>query len=428
MKILLVLNKPNREIPIMESIKKEILLLDSKANVEIQEMCTPVFNRFVFKFKPDVILTFPFTCEGGSRWYYIFKYFLKSKILSLRAEGAVDFSSEYNVDWSVGFDKYGASIVDQEVFWGEKLATVAGRKLVGQRKLSSMDRVKIVGYPRLETYFNNVPKPVLPSRISDKISRYEKNRRILFISGFHLANYSKQDLFDAKDLNAENKLDELLEAVEITKKFRSDWTRKVITVADENPDSLIILKKHPIEKKEDYKTLENKHNLLFIYEDIQIDEIVPHVGIFFHYGSTALIDAYLSKVPAVYVYSNKNKHWYSDLGWPSNKRIEVEEINSAVKEYMDGKIYYESSPAIQKIMYDVFNLTEGITYEPSKEIAKLLLDPTPIQEISLFDKYFLSAAFFAVFNPVRWKFVGLYRRIVKMLKIIPNKFTKVTHQ
>ena len=41
MKILLVLNKPNREIPIMESIKREILAINQDAVIEIKEMCAP---------------------------------------------------------------------------------------------------------------------------------------------------------------------------------------------------------------------------------------------------------------------------------------------------------------------------------------------------------------------------------------------------
>ena len=130
MKILLVLNKPNREIPIMESIKREILAINQDAVIEIKEMCAPGFNKFVFKFKPDVILTFPFTCEGFSRWYYLFKMFLGVKIISLRAEGVVDFSNEYNVQWAVGFDNYGSTLVDCELFWGGKLAQGVGQQLL----------------------------------------------------------------------------------------------------------------------------------------------------------------------------------------------------------------------------------------------------------------------------------------------------------
>jgi surface carbohydrate biosynthesis protein len=414
MKILLVLNKPNREIPIMESIKEQVLCLRPDAVVEIREMCTAGFNGFVFKFKPDVILTFPFTCEGFSAWYYLFKVFLGVKIISLRAEGVVDFSNEYNVQWAVGFDKYGKNLVDNELFWGEGLAQVVGRLLMRQGKLSSMERVKVVGYPRLETYFeeNSKQSPAMPLRIKQQLANYEKARIVLFITGFHLANYTKQNLFDAKDLDAENKLDELLEAVEISRRFRSEWIANIIAAATENSDALIIAKKHPIEKREDYIAFEGVDNILFIHEDIQVDEIVPYAGIFFHYGSTALVDAYLSKTPAVYVYSKKNKHWYSDLGWPASMKIEEQETPQVVRKFLAGEISSATDDSrIKQVLKDIFNIEEGKPYKPSMEIAKIILDPVPPQKIQIYDPYFLRVIVSMIYARTFGRFVNLIRKI-----------------
>lgn len=411
MKVLLVLNKPNREIPIMESIKREILSIDRNAVIEIKEMCVPGFNKFVFKFKPDVILTFPFTCEGFSRWYYLFKKFLGVKIISLRAEGVVDFSSEFNIQLHVGRDDYGTTLVDYELFWGGKTANVIGQQLSQQRKLSSMERVKIVGYPRLEAYFgdNDYHKPVLPLRIKQKLSDYKQEQIILFVTGFHLANYTKQNLFDAKDVNVENRLDELLESVEISKRYRSEWIANVITAANENPHALIIIKKHPIEKKEDYEAFMDIDNILFVYEDIQIDEIIPYASLLFHYGSTALVDSYLSEIPAIYVYSLKNKQWYSDLGWPSSLRVEVNDIPITVKNCLSGNLKFEITSDINHVLKEIFNIEEGKPYRPSTEIAKIILDPVPPQKIKMTDPYFLSSLAYVILSPV-------YLRIVHRLK------------
>src|SRR5574341_349 len=153
MKVLLVINKPNRETRIMESIKEEILSINGDARVEIWEMCTPVFNRCVLKFKPDVILTFPFTCTGFSAWYYIFKFFFKCKVLSLRAEGVVDLSSAYNIQWAIGFDQYGKYLVDYELFWGTLVGESIKHNPPTQINLSTINRVKTIGHPRLEFYF-----------------------------------------------------------------------------------------------------------------------------------------------------------------------------------------------------------------------------------------------------------------------------------
>jgi len=402
MKILLVLNKPNREIPIMESITREILALRPDAEVEIREMCTPEFRRFVFSYRPDVILTFPFTCEGFSRWYYIFKILFGSKILSLRAEGVVDFTSEYNVAWAVGFDRYGKSLVDYELFWGEKLARAVGERLLLTSKISSMERVKAVGYPRLEYYFDHMQEQPteLPARIKQKLACYNRSNTILFITGFHLANYTRQSLFDAKDLDAGNNLDELLEGVELSKQFRSEWSENIVKTASENPNCLIVVKKHPIEKKEDYDVFLDIGNILFVFEDIQMQDIIPYVGVLFHYGSTALVDAYLSKTPSIYVSSARNKQWYSDLGWPSNLKIQVEGVPAAAKDYLNGLIQFEPTPEINKVLKDIFNIEPGKPYIPSQEIAKILLGQEPPQKISYFDKYLWMSVVGTVYHSI----------------------------
>lgn len=420
MKVLLVINKPNRETRIMESIKEEILSINGDARVEIWEMCTPVFNRCVLKFKPDVILTFPFTCTGFSAWYYIFKFFFKCKVLSLRAEGVVDLSSAYNIQWAIGFDQYGKYLVDYELFWGTLVGEAIGQNLLKQGKLSSMNRVKIVGYPRLESYFKEEPvshSQYLPARAAEIMKRYVLNKTLLFATGFHLANYSRQNLFDARDLDAENRIDELLEAVEITKRYRQAWIDYIIQTAARNPDMLLIVKKHPIEKKEDYVAFENIPNILFIYEDIDIQYIVPCAGLFFHYGSTSLVDAYLSRVPSIYVYSTNNKSWYSDLGWPSSKKIPVSEIASLVNEYVERGIPFVLTQEIRTVLKNVFDIEEGKPYNPSGKIAELILDRDPAQKIHMYDVHLWRSFLLIVVQGAR---PLLARVIKKLFRMDPN--------
>lgn len=393
MNILLVLNKANREMPIMESIRKAILLQRPDAKVAIREMCVPGFTRFVLRFRPNVILTFPFTSEGFARWYYVFKFIFRSKIASLRAEGVVDFSAAYNVQWAIGFDRYGKYLVDYELFWGRKLAEVVGGQLVHQNKLSSMERVKVVGYSRLESYFSENPTPAtdLPHRILDRLKKFDRSKTLFLITGFHLANYTERDLFDAKDLDAENNLGKLMQAVNLTRRFRSRWIENVMASAIQNPDALFVVKKHPIERRDDYAQLESVNNILFIYEDIQIQDVIAYSGIFFHYGSTALVDAYLAGVPAIYVYSKDNGEWYSDLGWPSAMRIEIQDMPATVQQFLSGMPITASNPSVEMVLKDIFNIKRGRPYRPSWDIAKILLDPSSPQRIPLTDPYLWRA-------------------------------------
>lgn len=416
MKVLLVINKPNRETRIMESIKEEILSIDDDAQVEIREMCMPFFNRSVLKFKPDVILTFPFTCTGFAAWYYLFKFLFKCKILSLRAEGVVDLSSAYNIQWATGFDRYGKYLVDYELFWGSQIGEAIGQNLLKQGKLSSMDRVKIIGYPRLESYFKKETTARfqdVPARVLETIRRYPANKIILFATGFHLANYSRQNLFDARDLDAENRIAELLDAVELTKQYRQAWIDSIIQTASWNPDLLLMVKKHPIEKREDYSTFGSVSNILYIYEDIDIQHIVPCASLFFHYGSTSLVDAYLSKVPSVYVYSN-NKSWYSDLGWPSSRKIPVTEIASSVNEYVERGIPFVLTQEVRTILKNVFDIEEGKQYMPSRKIAELILGRDPAQEIHLTDVHLWRSFLLIVIQVARPQLARVIKKILRM--------------
>ena len=147
------------------------------------------------------------------------------------------------------------------------------------------------------------------------------------------------------------------------------------------PRVLLIVKKHPIEKREDYRILEGYSNVLYIYEDVDINCIIPFVGLFFHYGSTSLVDAYLSEVPAVYVYSKLNKSWYSDLGWPSSRKTDVAQINQMVQEFKTKGISFVRTEEIKAVLKNVFDIEEGKPYNPSKKIAELILSQEPAQSI-----------------------------------------------
>lgn len=78
------------------------------ARVELHELVRPDFNAFVLRFPQHVILTYPFTCVGFSRWFYVFKLLLRCRVVCLRAEGVVDLSSQRSIDWATGYDTYRA--------------------------------------------------------------------------------------------------------------------------------------------------------------------------------------------------------------------------------------------------------------------------------------------------------------------------------
>lgn len=418
-KIMLVLNNPNREMSVMEAIKNEIIAIRPDSQVNILEMCTPTFNEEVIKFKPDVILTFPFTCVGFSKWYYIFKLLHNSKLISYRAEGIADYASEYNIEKHVGYDKYGKNLVDYEVFWGCKMADVVGQALVSQGKLSSALRVKYTGYPRLEHYFQDRPDysiTKLPVRIKQKIEMYSKNDIILIVTGFHLANYTKNDLFNARDLDAENRCDELLAAVILAKLFRQEWIDNIIKTAMEHPRQLFVVKKHPNEKKNDYEVFDNITNVCYIHEDIEVNDLMSLAGLFCHYGSTTLVDSYLTKIPSIYLHSENKvtNTWFPDMGWPSSRAIPISSLSAGVAEYINKGLTFDAIPAVKQVLKDMFNIEEGKPYHPSREIAELILNQEPPQKIPLNDIYLWKSLVLVTFEFVLRRMILTVKKILGM--------------
>lgn len=414
MKVLLVINKPERESQIMELIKREILILKKDAIVEIREMCTPKFNRFVFGFRPNVILTFPFTCEGFSQIYYLFKILFGVKILSMRAEGVVDFDSEYEIERCVGYDDYGNNLVDYELSWGEKFARIIGEKLVEQDKLFSLDNIRAVGHPGLEDYYSQEKNDtLLPLRLLESLKNYKKKNIIFFVTGFVMADYTRKNLIDARDMGGEDKIDIALEGVEIIKKLRVDWIKNIVITAKENTDALIVVKRHPLENKAQYKeSFKGIDNILYIYESISISDIISYVGLYIHYGSTSLIDTYISKTPSIYASAHYNKQWYSDLGWPSSLHVDINEIPVAVKTFRKGHLLFNMSDEVKQVMKEMFNIEDGKEYTPSKEIAKVILDPVLPKKIKYTDPYLLRALGSIFYTYTFGRFVNLLKKYI----------------
>lgn len=378
MRILLVLNKPNRELPTMQAIRHELVSLRPDARVEIKDGCEPDFNRFVLGFRPHVILTYPFTCSGFSRWYYLFKLLCGSRVLCLRAEGVIDLDSPKSVEWAVGYDRHGTGLVDLELFWGWRVAQAVGLQLVEQRRLASPDRLRVVGYPRLEAYFSpNGRSPSLPARVDARLQGASRSATLLFVTGFHLANYTREDLFRAGDLDAARNLDALLASVEGSRRLRDAWIAAVRAAATRHPEALILLKKHPIERPPDYDTLSDLPNVLVVWEDVEVQDLIPSVSLLFHYGSTVLVDAWLARVPSVFLSTSESGTWYKDLGWPSTLRADVSEVPELVGRHLSAGIPLREDPAQARILEEVFGVVPGRPYAPSREIARLLLDPGP---------------------------------------------------
>ncbi len=394
-RVLMVLNKVERELGVMNAVKREIAALRPEVEVRILPYDAKFYHE-ALAFRPDVVLTFPMTSIGLAEPYYVYKFLFGTKVVCFRAEGIIDPDSEQSLANHTGYDRYGSRLIDYEIFWGPGPAALIGRALVDQRKLSSLDRVKCVGYPRLERYFGapavegSVP---LPAAVTARLSQHGRERTVLLATGFHFANYTREMIFAAKDLDAENRCDELLGIIEEVKRFRAGWIEAVRVAAAQNPELLFVLKKHPIERREDYAALESIPNVLYVWQGVDIGDLMERAGLFVHYGSTSLADSYLARVPAVYLHSREPRcrDWFPDMGWPSARSAPCDQLPALVREFRDGRVAMEDSPALRHVLEFNFNIRPGAPYRPSREMALLLLGEEPAQRVGALDPHLWTA-------------------------------------
>jgi len=425
-RLLCVVNKPQREIPVFDHL--EAHLASEFEDWEILVLWLHGDPRFLIKaltFFPTVVITFPLTGRGLSVYSYIIKYLTKSALLCYRTEQNIDFRSKQQVKWLVGMDKYGDTLVDYEVFWGISAAEIIGPELLKQNKLSSLDKVRVVGHPPYETYFSGTSDSInyqeLPNSIGNLISSYKKENSFLFVTGFHLADYSLEDLINAGDCfdqDSETLNDDIAEAVlgtEKSKAFRELWINNILVAAKRFSDHLFIVKFHPIEEEifktwrepSPYNRLTNSKNIIVIGTKLSIGTLLPHVSIFFHYGSTAISEAYLKCIPSVFITSQElysggrdsTSNWfYSDKGWPNDDDIDIINLCDFIERRTEPKTQLDHSDEVKKLLFGLFNITEANLlgtkpYEPSEEFAKLLenIANEPSPQISSKDKFLHSA-------------------------------------
>jgi surface carbohydrate biosynthesis protein len=409
-KILLIMNYKEREYNHFSLIKKRIERIDPSAEVLLLDWRERYFTRRAILFRPIAVLTFPFTSVGLSRVYYLLKFFFKTKIITLRTEGILDLEAknfEKNLDFFEGFDRFGPRLVDYDLHWGADMAIPMGKRLLKNKKISSLDRVKVVGYPRLEWGIANA------SCLSNDQCFYEKKypdkkNRILILTGFQLADYTEADLFLAGDLDANENLDALKKTVYVTKYYRDSIIDTVNKLAVKFPEYLFIIKLHPLEQESTYKSVLKCENVFFPSKLQDILSLVNWSACVLHYGSTSIADAYIAKTASVLYRSRQYPGYYGNSTWPNTSVATLEDLTVFFEEEIaTGNVMFISSPKMESVLLGSYGYVREVEFVPTLRIAELLLDSANAQKVSIFDKYL----YFSLFWTISLIRDGLYRLI-----------------
>lgn len=395
----------------MLAIRKQIHLLNPTALVEIVPF-DGSFMRAALAFRPNVIQMFPMGSRGISRLLYLLKLYFRCRIVCFRAEGVINPTSLQNHADHVGYDEYGIHLIDAEIFWGPGAAGIIGEGLIKQGKISSSDRIKYYGYPRLESYFNeSYEPPESLDAIPVKFSSFDVAHTVLIVTGFHFANYERETIVSAGDLDVANRLDDLLVLSRKVKEFRAQWICSVLSSARSNRSVLFVLKKHPIERTEDYSELADEPNVVLISQDVPIHDLIKRSSILVHYGSTIAADAYLAKIPTIYAYSvdHSVRDYMSNMGWPASVSIPIGDLELAIRKFVAKELSGEISESMQRVLEWNFNIKPGVEYTPSKDIAAFLLAADKGQSIPIWDRYMWRSLFWYAGVKIR----QLYGRVVR---------------
>ncbi len=412
MRVLFVLNKPERELETMDKIANWMVQKEPEITTKKLDFREKQFLSKILEFSPNIIFTFPFTAYTVSTPFYIVKYLLKCHIVCFTTEGLLNFNSEKQIKRQIGLDRYGKNIVDYELVWGEKVAEVEAKELLKQDKISSIERVKDFGYPKYEMYFNGKDTATfdIPPILKNKINDYPKEKTFFFVTGFAFADYTKEDIIRAGDMVDVNdkeyfecQLNKALNSAKEDATLRALWIEKIIEIAEIHPEVLIIVKSHPVENIlntrigiDRYEVFKNYRNIVYISEPASIIDIMPVCSVFFHYGSTTAVEACLLKVPSVLITLNEIND--EDLKLPFAKAISIFNLPDIVREHLVAPLKFEEIKDVEDILSGAFNITKEHLYKkalylPSKDIANFLLslkNDTP-QQISDSDPYFKEA-------------------------------------
>ena len=413
-KIVLVLNYSEREQARNEKIRSAILDINSYAKVYIFERCSCDLIMEILEIDPDVIMVLPFTAKATSYPFYILKYLLDCPLACFRTEGIFDINLPGQSELMAGIENYGDNLVDYETFWGRKVAEGIGRVLVEQGKLSSANRCLWLGCPSFEDYVrpNGEFEKMLPDYVSTKLNQYPRERRILIVTGFQYADYSREDVINAGDLVDNNSktfqknLEEALLATLEVRRFRQAWIDTIIESARSNPQMLFVVKTHPCEiihyrvkNIKPYEIFRAYDNILLINEAISIGALISNCSVVFHYGSTTMLEAYLLKVPSVFLTCNElkaNRNIYNKfqgIGISSTISADINDAPSIISGHAADPILFEHKEDVETYLEDMLNLKIGQDYRPSEKIGRFLLslvDEHP-QAIAADDKYLVNA-------------------------------------
>lgn len=400
MNLLLVMNKREREGLIMRKIAHWAKTFDPAAVIRIIHYSKPTLLQEALTFNPQVMLIFPMTSTGTSRLPTILKAVCGTTVVTLETEGGTGYDTSHGyLKQFVGYDRYSSDLIDYSLYWGPHDARHIGGLFLAEGKIASPERNLTFGYPLYEVYASQDlltrEQDRLAPSIQEELDKYPDDKRLLFVTGFHTADYTREDCINAADLfdtetDYTKELETVLLRVEREKLRRGQWIRAIRSLVERRPDIQCVIKIHPIEialKKargaNHYEALAALPNVALISDiDATVCQLLSRSKALVHYGSTVVAESYLLNRASIFVfcpllhgaYEGYYRQGRDPKGWPSTQTTTIDGLGPVVDTLLEAPGTHCPRPAgADAVLLDFFNLTDPAGYLPSRDIAAFLV-------------------------------------------------------
>ncbi|MBR2274502.1 MAG: hypothetical protein IJ873_00325, partial [Lachnospiraceae bacterium] len=369
MNVLILEHNKERERLIYQFIADRIRELSPESRVEIHNFDEAI--DAAMQFPPDAILSHPVRDEQGACVMTALKLLFGCKVVCLSTEGLEYFDVPKLIDARIGSFDFGDRLVDYFFYWGEKPRDIFSRAMLKKGLVSSDDRVGVCGYVNYEKEV--IRNYLSGNELARSIQRCagEHKRNYCFVTtGFYDPDPVKEAIESSilsKDLSPEE-YERLKTSIIAGNNYRHNYGLHYVDLirrlAESYPEMGFIVKNHPIEIAEKksldiYDPLIGIGNVFLIQETLPMQAILDYADGLFHYGSTTAFEAYLYKVPSIFLYFHaEGEHDEGTFG----KYIDTYDMdlgNFNIDEFYSNPPVFKKIPEIEKFLWEVFGYRDG---------------------------------------------------------------------
>lgn len=387
--ILLTYHVKAREEIICNILAETIKKNDPKVDVVIGEYYS--ICRDMYKYNPEVIYTMFPRDDYSAFNLTILKLITNAHVIAVPTEGLMSFDRE-SMKRVVGFNSYSKNLVDEYFVWGNNMKEGISPILFEQNKIHDISQIKIFGYLPYEKdsvkkcikeeVENNADWARMMGEFEKKATRFRKI--VMYIMGFHNADITiEQRKIEGYFENcSEDEIDLAERKSNANVYYKKCYFEGLKKCIEQFPDTLFVLKLHPVEIEDYfekginiYSEFEKYENVFLIYKPIPISIFFERIDLLVHYGSTTGLEGYIYEIPTIQLLND-----FSDLSgggmgllyFDSTYTVPVSDYQ-AILNLLGKDIKFSILPKTESMLNGMMNYFSTDEYHPSEKLATSIL-------------------------------------------------------